>query len=183
MRAAVLLHVLASTVALAAGSDSAAPEFHPSQTAAEQTLARILKLDRDKPEQINPAIGSSGRRARTTPPPGATYLKYLTMPLALAILAEESRDVKLECGGIYKSGEECGMDSDPIICAQDSPDSYLFRTKRSGPSHAIVEAAWPPDQGARIKADASYRLKLTDGVWKIDGISCGAGGAYNWSVR
>src|SRR5258706_142021 len=72
---------------------------------------------------------------------------------------------------------------DPIICAQDFPESYLFRTTRSGPSLAVVEAAWPPEQGAQAKANAAYRLKLAGGVWKIDGISCGAGDAYNWSPR
>ncbi len=181
MRAAILWY--ATAVALAAGSACAKPAFHPAGTAAEQTLARILKLAGDKPEQVDPAIGAPGRRPHTTPPTGAAYLRSLTMPLAVAILAKEAHEVKANCGGVYKSGEECGMDADPIICAQDFPESYLFRTTRSGPSLAVVEAAWPPEQGAQAKANAAYRLKLAGGVWKIDGISCGAGDAYNWSPR
>jgi hypothetical protein len=183
MRAAILLYVTAFAVALAAGSASAKPAFHPAQTAAEQTLAGILKLDGDKPERVDPAIETFARRPRTSPPPGVAYLRYVTMPLAVAILAEEAHEVKVNCGGVYKSGEECGMDADPILCAQDSPDSYLFRTTKSGPSLAVVEASWPPDRGAQPTTNAAYRLKLTGDVWKIDGISCGAGDAYNWSAR
>ena len=181
MRAAILVCVTA--VALAAGSASAKPAFHPAATPAEQTLARILKLDGDKPGQIDPTNGVAGRRPRTTPPTGAAYLKYLTTPLAIAILAAEAREVKASCGGVYKSGELCGMDADPIICAQDFPQSYLFRTTGSGPGLAVVEAAWPPDKGAQATSNAAYRLKLTAGAWKIDGISCAAGDAYNWSAR
>jgi hypothetical protein len=183
MRAAILVYAAAAAVALAAQSASAKPAFHPAQTAAEQALARILKLDGDKPEQVDPAVETSGRRPRTTPPPGAAYLRSLTMPLAVAILAEEARQVKVNCGGAYKSGDECGMDADPILCAQDFPKSYLFRTTQSGPGLAVVESAWPPDQGAQPATSATYRLKLAGGVWKIDGVSCAEGGAFNWPAR
>jgi hypothetical protein len=182
MKATIVLCVTAVTAALAAGSASAEPAFHLAQTAAENTLARILKLDADKPGQIDPTGDKAGRRPRATPPPGASYLKYLTTPLAVAILGAEARQVKANCGGVYKAGEECGMDADPIICAQDFPDSYLFRTKVSGPNLAVVEAAWPPDPGAQPSPSGAYRLKLTGGVWKIDGISCQGGDAYNWSA-
>jgi hypothetical protein len=181
MRTAILW--CAAAVALAAGPALAKPALHPAQTAAEQTLARILKLDADKPGQIDPTGGAPGRRPRTTPPPGASYLKYLTTPVATAILVAEARQVKANCGGVYKAGEECGMDSDPILCAQDFPKSYLFLTTQSGPSLAVIEAAWPPEQGGQPSVSGTYRLKLTGAVWKIDGISCGGGDAYNWSAR
>jgi len=176
---------LAGAIALAAGAASATPAFHPAQSPAEQALARILKLDENPPGAVDPvgAEGASGRRPRTTPPPGAPYLKHLTTPLATAILAQEARAVKASCGGVYKSGELCGLDADPIICAQDFPDSYLFRTVQSGPSLAVVEAAWPPDSGAQTTRSGSYRLALSGGVWKIDGIACAAGDRYNWPGR
>jgi hypothetical protein len=183
MKATTLLCVTAVTVALAAGSASAEPAFHPAQTAAEHTLAQILKLDADKPGQIDPTGDKAGRRPRATPPPGASYLKYLTTPLATAILGAEARLVKKDCGGVYKAGELCGMDADPIVCAQDFPDSYLFRTNQSGPDLAVMEAAWPPDPGAEPSPSGAYRLKLTGGVWKIDGIKCEGGDAYNWPAH
>lgn len=183
MRATIVFCVTAVTVALAAGSASAEAPFHPAQTAAEHTLAQILKLDADKPGQIDPTGDRAGRRPRTTPAPGASYLKYLTTPLATAILGAEAAQVKKDCGGVYKAGEECGMDADPIICAQDFPDSYLFRTSQGGPSLAVVEAAWPADPGAQPSPSGAYRLKLTGGVWKIDGIKCEGGDAYNWSAH
>jgi hypothetical protein len=167
-------------MAMAAGSAWAAPAFHPAQSAPERALAQILKLDADKPTRIDPAAtGRNGRRPRTTPPPGPSYLGYLTTPLATAILADEAHEVKENCGGVYKSGDECGMDADPVICAQDFPPSYLFNTTRSGPGYALIEAAWPPDEGAEPAGNGTYRLKLSGGAWKIDGIAC-AGDDYNW---
>jgi hypothetical protein len=83
---------------------------------------------------------------------------------------------------VYKDGELCGMDSDPIACAQDFPDSYLFLTVQNGTSVAIVEAAWPPDKGAAPTSNGRYRLKLVGGVWKIDGVACAAGDSYNWAA-
>lgn len=174
---------LAAGIAAAgvAGPAGAATPFHAAQSAAEQALARILKLEADKPEQVDPTNGGRvGHRPRTAPPAGAPYLKYLTTPLATAILVAEAREVKANCGGVYKGGEQCGMDADPILCAQDYPDSYLFQTTQSGPSLAVVDAAWPPEQGAKPSSSGVYRLKLTGGVWKIDGIACAAGDKYNW---
>ena len=168
-------------LAVAATPACAKPAFAPAVTPAEKALARILKADADKPERVDPAIEVSGRRPRTTPPPGAPYLAYLTVPLATAILAEEARQVKANCGGISKRGEECGMDSDPVICAQDFPTHYLFRTTAGGADTAVIESAWPPEKGAAPSLSAAYRLKLTASVWKIDGIKCAEGGAFNWS--
>jgi hypothetical protein len=159
------------------------PAFHAAQSPAERTLARILKLDGDRRGEIDPTNATAGRRPRTTPPPGAAYLRYLTTPLAAAILAGEAREVRANCGGVYKSGEACGLDFDPIICAQDIPDSYLFRTTESGPGLAVIEAAWSPDKGVQPSSSGVYRLKRSGDVWKIDGISCPVGDAFNWSRR
>jgi hypothetical protein len=180
MRTEKLMGVVALAAAFATGSASAEPAFHPAQSPAELALARILKLDADHPGQIDPAVEVAGRRPRTTPPPGAAYLRYLTTPLATAILVAEARQVKANCGGVNKRGEQCGMDADPIICAQDFPGHYLFRTTQSGPSVAVVEAAWPPEHGAQPTRSGAYRLRLSGGVWKIDGISCAAGDSYHW---
>lgn len=173
----------AAGVALAAGPAAAAPPFHAAQSAAEQALGRILKADEKPPESVDPTGGVAGHRPRTTPPPGAPYLKYLTTPLATAILVAEARQVKANCGGVYKSDEVCGMDSDPIVCAQDFPDHYLFRTTQSGPIGVVIEAAWPPDPGAQPTRSGAYRLTLSGGVWKIDGIACAGADGFNWSTR
>src|SRR5262245_42861737 len=98
MRAATL--VVALTVVFSAQGAAAKPSFHAAQSAPELALARILKLDGDQPEKVDPAI-ATGHRPRTTPPPGAAYLKYLTTPLAVAILAAEAREVRANCGGVY----------------------------------------------------------------------------------
>ncbi len=180
MKSGAMLVALAAV--LATGSASAAPAFHRVQTAAEQALARILKRDADNSSDVDPAVETRGR-PHTTPPRGAPYLKYLTTPLATAILVAQAGLVKTNCGGVYRRGDECGMDADPIICAQDFPDSYLMRTIQSGPGLAVIEAAWPPDAGAEPTTSGVYRLTLTGTVWKIDGIACSAGDHYNWSGR
>ena len=174
----------AAGVALAAGTAAAAPAFHAAQSGAEQALGRILKADARPAGRIDPTGGTVGHRPLTTPPPRAPYLEYLTTPLATAILAAEAREVKANCGGIYKSGELCGMDADPIVCAQDFPDHYLFRMTQSGPTRVVVDAAWPPDQaGAAPSTSGSYRLTLSGRGWKIDGIACAEGDRYNWPTR
>jgi hypothetical protein len=180
MRAFSLACITAAVLALATGPASAAgPAFHPPQTPAEQTLAKILKLDADKPQIVDPTVAGRSRKPRTTPPPGASYLAYLTAPAATAILVSEASQVKTNCGGVYKSGEECGMDSDPVICAQDFPDRYLVRTLQSGPGLAVIEAAWPPDGNQPISSSGVYRLKQVGAVWKIDSIACTGGDKYN----
>ncbi len=174
----------AAGIALTAGAAAGAPAFHPAQSASEQALQRILKADEKPPGHIDPTDGAAGHRPRTTPPPGAPYLKYMTIPLATAILVAEAGDVKANCGGVYKSGELCGMDSDPIVCAQDFPDHYLFRTTQVGPNRVVIEAAWPPDPaGAAPTTSGAYRMTLSKGVWKIDGVACAGGDSYNWSTR
>jgi len=173
------------SIALTAGTAAApAPAFHAAHSAAEQALNRILKADENPPGHIDPT-DAVGRRPRTTPPTGAPYLKYLTTPLAKAILVAEAGEVKANCGGVYKSGELCGMDSDPIVCAQDFPDHYLFRTTQDGGNRVVIEAAWPADPAGVVEQTTSgaYRLTLSGGVWKIGGISCAGGDRYNWSTR
>ncbi|HZZ88314.1 MAG TPA: hypothetical protein VFE13_08255 [Caulobacteraceae bacterium] len=185
MKAATIAFVGLAAIALTASAAPAAATapsaFHPARSPTELALARILEADAGKPEQVDPAAaGRSGHRPRTAPPKGAPYLKYLTVGLATAILQEEAQDVQRACGGVYKDGEECGMDSDPVVCAQDFPERYLFRTVRSQPGLAVIEAAWPPDQGAEPVGNGTYRLKVVAGVWKLDGIECAAGDDYNW---
>ena len=181
----VLAMAWTAGAALAAGSVAATPAYHAAQSAQEQTLLRVLKADENPAANVNPIDERGLRRPRTTPPPGAPYLKVLTAALAKAILAAEAREVKANCGGVYKRGELCGMDSDAIVCAQDFPDHYLFRTTESAADRVVIEAAWPPDQAGASQPSASgeYRLTLSGGVWKIDGISCAEGDRYNWPAR
>ncbi len=69
-------------------------------------------------------------------------------------------------------------------CVQDFPDHYLFRTTQVGPNRVVIEAAWPPDKaGAAPTTSGAYRLTLSKGVWKIDGVACAGGDSYNWSTR
>jgi hypothetical protein len=162
---------------------AAEPSFHAPGSGPELALARILKLDESPSATINPSVeGPAGHRPPTKPPPGAPYLKRLTTPLATAILVAEARAVKESCGGVYKKGELCGLDADPIICGQDFPDHYLFRTTQATPTAVSVEAAWPPDAGKPPERSGAYRLKLVGGAWKIDAIACAAGDRYNWGA-
>lgn len=176
--------IWAAGIILTARTAAAAPAFHAPQSDAERALGRMLKADEKPPGHLDPTGGSPGHRPRTTPPPGAPYLKSLTPPLATAILAAEAKAVKANCGGVYKTGELCGMDADPIVCAQDFPNHYLFRTTQSGPTRVVIDAAWPPDHaGAQPSTSGSYRLTFSGGAWKIDGISCAEGDGYNWSTH
>jgi hypothetical protein len=136
LRASPVLALASATVLMAALFEpaSAKPPFAPAQTTAEQTLARLLKADAANPDAVDPIGGRAGRRPRTTPPPGAPYLRYLTTPVATAMLVEEAQEVKTNCGGVYEAGEECGTGSDPVSCGQDFPDSTCSEPCRADPA-------------------------------------------------
>ena len=68
------------------------------------------------------------------------------------------------------------MDYSPITCAQDFSDSYLYRTESSGPDQAEITYYWPGEK----KPVATYRLVRQAQTWKIDGIRCTDGDAFNF---
>ena len=164
--------VLATGAAIAAYPAAAEP-LHPPTTTAERALDGILKHADYDANQLDNLFGGRGQKNFHAT---ADYSKVLTAPLLAAITAEQKAMVKADCGGEYKKGELCGMDSSPITCAQDMSDSYLYRTESSADDRVEIAYYWP---GTR-KPVATYRLVRQAETWKIDGIRCTDGDAFNY---
>jgi hypothetical protein len=162
---------------LAAGAalawPAAAETIHPPATLAERALDGILKHADSDGQQLDNLFGGRGQKNFHAT---ADYGKVLTPPLIAAITAKQKAVVQADCGGQYKKGELCGMDSSPITCAQDFSDSYLYRTDSSSDDRAEITYYWP---GTRQPV-AAYRLIRQGETWKIDGIRCTDGDAFNF---
>ncbi len=165
--------VLAFAAGLALTWPAAAENIHPPKTTIERALDAILKHADQDPDQLDNLFDGRGQRPFR---PAVDYSKVLTAPLMAAMSAKEKSLVQSECGGHYRKGELCGLDYSPITCAQDLSDSYLYRTEASGEDRAEITYYWPGEK----KPVATYRLVRQAETWKIDGIRCTDGDAFNF---
>jgi len=151
----------------------AADTIHPPRSYAERALDGILKHADYDTNQLDNLFGGRGQKNFHAT---ADYSKVLTAPLLAAITAKQKAMLKADCGGEYRKGDICGMDSSPITCAQDVSDSYLYRTQSSSDDRAEIAYYWP---GTREPV-ATYRLIRQAETWKIDAIRCADGDAFNF---
>lgn len=144
--------------------------FHPPQTPAERALDAVLHRANVDPNPLSNLLDGRGEPGfRQT----VDYSAFLT-PALVAAIAQVERDlVRQNCGGRYRSGEICGLDFVPLTCAQDSSETYLYRTQATQPGEAIITYRWA---GSDRRAVATYRLLYRKGSWRLDGIRCAEGG-------
>lgn len=161
--------VLAGSL-LAAGSRANQP-LHAPNSPVEHALDAILKTAGDDDDQLDNLFDGRGKPdfKKTV-----DYTTLLTKALLSAIADREKAIVRQECGGHYMKDETCGLDYLPINCAQDTNDSYVYETVKETDSTAEIRYAWPNQ-----KSDATYRLVLSEGHWKLDGIACVEADSFN----
>jgi hypothetical protein len=166
-----------TTLFLAAGLaiawPAAAETMHPPKTPPERALDAILKQADQDPDLLDNLFDGRDKRPYRA---AVDYTKVLTAPLMAAMSAKEKSLVQAGCDGHYRKGESCGLDYSPITCAQDLNDLYLYRTNASSADRAEITYAWPGTK----KSAATYRLVHQGNAWKIDGISCTGGDAFNF---
>lgn len=169
-RFSVLAGVL---LALMTGQAQAqAEDFHPARTPAEQALDRMLAVAGQEPDSGLYAVGHPQRnRSRDR-----VFAGLFSDRLRKAWTAAEQAALKANCGGKYKEGEACGLDFSPILCAQDSAETYLYLTRRETAEDVVVDYLWP---GEKIPA-ARYRLIQKAGQWQMDGVHCAGGERFNF---
>lgn len=156
-----------STAPAAAEEDTG---FHRPTTQAERALDAILKrVDADE-QALDNLLGGRDRTFRRT----VDYRPMMTQPLLAAIASEEKASVKRNCGGRYITGDLCGLGYMPVTCAQDSSSTYVYRTEAESDDQARIAYAWP-----KANTVAVYRMVRQAGAWKIDGIRCKDGDAFN----
>jgi hypothetical protein len=162
----LVLAVFIICVALAVGL-SQKPGFHTASSAPEKALDDIFKLgaaDHD-------LFGFIFNAATYQHTKDAQFAPFFS-PALLARSAQEEKDgIAKSCGGTYPAdGKPCHIlwDINPLYCAQNLPNEFLYRTIKSNGHEALVTYMWPgdkPDQPV-------YRLVKDDGRWVLDAISC-----------
>ncbi|WP_338664374.1 hypothetical protein VQH23_04240 [Pararoseomonas sp. SCSIO 73927] len=187
LRAALLPGFLLGLATLLQGGTASAtrPElpFHPPASEAEQALDAIIRRADADPDPLSNLLEGRGRRGFR---PSVDYAAALTPALLASIRSTERALLRRNCGGRYRPGEICGLDFVPLTCAQDSAETYLYRTQVARPGEAII--AYRPPGESRTPV-ATYRLLRRGGAWRIDGIRCGEGmpafnpAAFNPSAR
>jgi hypothetical protein len=168
--------LLALPTAWAAEIPAGEPPFHPPQTAAEKALDGIFRLDTTDENLLPFAIGEPWY----DPAKDTGYARHFTNPLLKAWRKAQAKLAQADCGGKYEDGQLCGFEFDPIICGQDYPDVFLYRTTKSSKQETIITYTWSQSVEEGIEIDGPlYRLTKDKGDWKLDGIDCGTGGKFN----
>lgn len=151
--------------------------FHAPETSVERALHDLfqvsLKNDSFQAVFYRKDVSGSG--------PDINLLDFITQPLWDAISKAEFDSVQSECGGVYQEEERCGLDYDVLFCGQDYPDTFLFQTLHMDDDRATLTYAWGGGNAdtAPVSYEPEYRMLRQDGTWKLDGIDCGAGRAFN----
>lgn len=155
----------------AASSAACAGEaYHPPATAAEKTLDAVFQVNLSSPEFFNALYGRVAAQEN-----GRVPDNFITPDLWASIRKAEADKVQAECGGAYVEGDLCGLEYDALLCGQDHPDVFLYRTLVSSQDHAVITysfngEAHPGETAAEMR---EYKLVRQNGAWLLDGISCG----------
>lgn len=150
-----------------------AADFHAPASEPEKALAALLKWETHLTgsQSDDNFFYLTGRPGQPVKQPAIFATKY-TDALVQAVRAAEKKMVQQECGGTYSDGEICGLDFDPVACAQDELGKGL--------QYATLAA---DDRSAKIALrlagskdiHALYAVKKEEKGWRLDGVSCGEG--------
>ena len=176
MLLAMLFTVFGGAVALAEppvsavspSSDAGNPTVvqpHPAATKAEKALDKLLRLSEKRVGLVAAVLGRSGGGKGD-----AVLARELTTARLRQDLAElERKAVRDNCKGRYIPGELCGLDYNPLTCAQDESDApYSYRTTTAIPDRADIVYSWP---GA-ANPSASFIMVREGEAWKLDAVRC-----------
>jgi hypothetical protein len=145
-------------VVLSASGAIGAAKYHKASTDAEKALEHVLKIADNDDEVLDNLF----HRYPVKPKLRVDYTGLLT-PTYMAALKEEQRKVvQSDCGGKYLDGEVCGMDYNPLTCAQDTAAPFRLATVRTRKDKTdIVDS----------HAD-KYTMAHAGSGWKLDGVTC-----------
>jgi hypothetical protein len=147
--------------------------FHTPATSSEKALNATLRASDKDNDLLGNLLGGRGDpHFKKT----FDYSPRLTDALMKAIVAEEVALVKKDCGGHYTEGDICGLDYSPITCGQDNSNAYLYRTEQDDGHTAVITY----NASKNEKPIATYRVTLVVDRWKIDGVKCSDGAAFNF---
>ena len=156
-------------------------EFSAPTTAPEKALHAILqwrgRVFGERSSNLTEFLTQRSGRSKAN---DARYKRMFTMGLVRAISAVDRSMTDKDCDGV------CGLDFDPIFCAQDillPPHTYLTTSKERANGGRLNTAS--RDSRAYVlyrrgRADEKYvhridyLLEKESGIWKIAGVYCSA---------
>ena len=167
------------------GKSSTLEPFHFARSDAEKALAEILRLYTNDSNMFYYVTGRPYYDAKKD----TGYARLFTKNLLQSVGKADSDLIKLEPDGKCVEGYLCGLDYDPIFCAQDSSDNgYIYWTTEDDGHKAIIYYLWSwgdktdeffPGSDKTYESKKFYRLIKDDDHWKLDGIDCGDGTKFN----
>ncbi|HEU5046316.1 MAG TPA: hypothetical protein VFT64_00580 [Rickettsiales bacterium] len=142
--------------------------FNRPQTAAEKALDHILKTA--------DSMGGKGYdfyayvTGSPTQTPSRSFASFVTDAYRNTVTSMQNAALKTNCNGKYLEGEECGLNINPILCAQDSPPTYFYHTAVTERNSAVVLVAWSAH--APLSTTVIYHMRYESPYWKVDGVNC-----------
>jgi hypothetical protein len=148
--------------------------FHVPKTPAEKSLNEILNRSFADDNMIQFLLHTPHYDHHKD----TEYAQLFTQELRASLTQAEVGLVKENCHGQYSEGDVCGFDFVPTTCSQDWPDDHVvyYRTDKQTDTEAIIEQRWT-EQGT--EPAVTYRLVYQGQRWKLDGIQCSGGNAFN----
>lgn len=141
--------------------------FHAAETESEKWLDNVLR----QPERVERTQSNAAGRQKSD--------AFFSKELQGSWRKREEGAVAKNCGGSENEGELCGLDFDPLICAQDDNDGqYLYRTESQAGGVVHISMRWKESEDIS-QALALYRIVRKDKRWMIDGIKCHHGEQFN----
>jgi len=146
--------------------------YHKATTDIETALDGILKRENNILSLLQDRTESSLIEHKAD--------AFFTKRLVSSWLAAQKKRVKQACGAKLDEEGACGLDYDPLLCAQDDNDGkFLYKSVHTSSNEAILAKQWEGNTSA--KPVAEYKLIKEIGVWKVDGVKCTNGGAFHFS--
>jgi hypothetical protein len=135
------------------------------RTPAETALDKVLKTA-DRDEEV---LDNLLHRYPVAAAKRIDYGKWLTPTLIASLQAEEKKLVAQDCGGKYREGDICGMDYNPLTCAQDTVRPLSYKTVQQNADTAVIAVT-----------GATYRMAHTSAGWQLDGVKCAGEVKFNF---
>jgi len=156
-------------------------DFHPPTTTLEKRLDEILhsteiEMGSDEPSALDYVLQTPYKNHKYD----SKYADFFSQAFVRACANKEKELVDRDCGGNYIRGEQCGMDYDPIVCAQDFTDSYVYSTLMETDKVARIEYKWHLTDDNPM---ATYKLIKQGNSWVIDGVKCTTGDSFNMDCQ
>ncbi len=157
----------------AAPLSAANEHFRGPRSEAERALSKILwKADFDR-GFLDYLFADPNRN----PKHDVNYAPLVTKNLRASVIAYEKGLPKDLCDGHFRSGRICGFDANPVTCRKEE-GAYLYATQ--GKTKTAVTIALISEDQIIPDDRVTYRLLKQGGAWKIDGILCPSGTAFNY---